>query len=76
MPNAMIISAFLQLLASSEFLFEEESFLTSLFRDFPTTSSDISDHIVSLMSKRAGCIKTYTFDAKAAKTVPGMELLT
>lgn len=75
MPNAIVAAAFLQLLASSEFAFEEESFLTSLFRAFPAGKSDIADHIVAFLAKRAGCSVTMTFDRTAAHAVPGMELL-
>lgn len=74
--NSDIAGAFLQLMASPEFFFEEENFLASLFREFPAGQTDISDHIVSFLSKRAGCAKTYTFDQGAARSVPGMELLT
>lgn len=33
------------------------------------------DHLVAWAGFDAGCRKTMTFDRKAAKTIPGMELL-
>ena len=75
MPNTAIVGAFLELLSSPEFAFEEEAFLTTLFQAFPAGQSDISDHIIAFLSKRAGCRATMTFDRTAARAVPGMELL-
>ena len=38
-------------------------------------SGQIADHLIAHLGKRAGCIRTVTFDRRAAKAVPGMELL-
>ncbi|WP_438751918.1 PIN domain-containing protein [Pararhizobium sp. O133] len=37
--------------------------------------ADISDAIIGELNRLSDCSCTMTFDAKAAKTVPGMELL-
>ena len=37
--------------------------------------ADISDALIGELNRLSGCDRTLTFDAKAAKTVPGMELV-
>lgn len=37
--------------------------------------ADISDALIGELNRLSDCADTITFDAKAAKTVPGMELL-
>jgi len=37
--------------------------------------AQIADSLVSYLGKRAGCSRTVTFDTRAAKSVPSMELL-
>ena len=36
---------------------------------------DMADIVIAETNRESGCTFTYTFDKKAAKTVPGMELL-
>lgn len=40
------------------------------------TTADFSDAVISELNRLAGCATTYTFDIKAARKIPGMELLT
>ncbi|KQO75664.1 type II toxin-antitoxin system VapC family toxin [Rhizobium sp. Leaf262] len=40
------------------------------------SGADFSDAVISEMNRMAGCTATYTFDQKAARKIPGMELLT
>jgi predicted nucleic-acid-binding protein len=37
--------------------------------------ADIADYLVAWAATNAGCSKTFTFDRKAARQIPGMELL-
>ena len=39
-------------------------------------SIQIADFLVAYLAQRAGCSHTVTFDQQAARSVPGMELLT
>lgn len=39
------------------------------------SGADFADTLVGEFNRIAGCIMTYTFDHKAARKVPGMELL-
>lgn len=74
--NDVIAATFRQLLAVEEFFFEDEYFLDDLLsEDEKIRGGDISDHVVSYIATRSGCLKTVTFDRNAARTVPGMELL-
>ncbi|WP_428426145.1 PIN domain-containing protein [Pararhizobium sp.] len=74
--NDVIAATFRQLLAVEEFFFEDEHFLDDLLsEDEKIRGADISDHVVSYIATRSGCLKTVTFDRNAARTVPGMELL-
>jgi predicted nucleic-acid-binding protein len=40
------------------------------------TNAEFADVFIALRNRDAGCVTTRTFDAQAAKTIPGMELLT
>ena len=40
------------------------------------TTADFSDAVISELNRLSGCATTYTFDIKAARKIPGMELLT
>jgi len=39
------------------------------------SGADFADTLIGELNRIAGCIQTYTFDHKAARKVPGMELL-
>lgn len=61
------------LLEAAEVAFEEEAYLSALLAGEPT--GDIADHLIAYCATRAGCTSTVTFDRRAAKSVPGMKLL-
>jgi predicted nucleic-acid-binding protein len=73
--NDIIARTVLHLLDVEEFLFEDEYFVDELLTKEANLAGDISDHVVAHLAARSGCSKTMTFDRKAAKSVPGMELL-
>jgi predicted nucleic-acid-binding protein len=55
----------------------ERSELTQAAIDIARTSgADVSDVMIALAAREAGVSHVATFDKKAAKRVPGMELLT
>jgi predicted nucleic-acid-binding protein len=74
-PNDVIAGTFRELMSAEELLFEDESFVDGLLIEEARLGADISDYIIAHMSNNAGCRATVTFDRKAAKSVPGMELL-
>ena len=71
-----IRSAIATLLKAEELEFEQREFLGSLVADTQSSRLDIADHIISHIARQNGCSSTMTFDRVAAKTIPGMELLT
>lgn len=74
--KAEIATAFRNLLDADGLVFEDEDFLDLLFDEKRTITADFSNHIIAHLAEKAGCSSTVTFDRKAAKNVPGMELLT
>jgi predicted nucleic-acid-binding protein len=64
-----------RLVASRELAFEDEGFLAALLGDPDSIKADIADYLIARTASNAGCMKTVTFDKRAAKAVPGMELL-
>ncbi|CAD7041400.1 PIN domain-containing protein [Pseudorhizobium endolithicum] len=74
--NQQIATVFLGLLDSREVVFEDPALMREVFSAAGLTSFDVADYLVAEYAKRAGCLATVTFDIKAARTVPGMELLT
>jgi predicted nucleic-acid-binding protein len=73
--NEAIVQTFRLLLDSQELFFEDESFLERLLVEDHAVTADLSDHFIARIALNAGCRSTVTFDIKAAKAVPGMELL-
>ncbi|MDB5524623.1 MAG: PilT protein domain protein [Rhizobium sp.] len=73
--NDVIARTLHQLLDAEEFLFEDEYFVDDLLTEESNLAADISDYIIAHIAIRSGCNKVVTFDVKAAKAVPGMELL-
>lgn len=64
-----------KLLATAELRFEDEEFLSTLINSVDSVKGDIADHLIARSGARAGCAQTVTFDKRAARWVPGMELL-
>lgn len=61
------------LLETRELAFEDEKEVSEIVAD--ATRGDLADHLISHCARRAGCTSTVTFDQRAAKAVPRMELL-
>ena len=62
-----------RLLDTAEILFEDHGSLSKIAAE--AKAGDLADHLVSYSARRAGCSHTVTFDLKAARLVPSMELL-
>lgn len=50
-------------------------FMSERTADASRPIADIADYLVVWAAANAGCAKTFTFDRKAARKIPGMELL-
>lgn len=61
------------LLEVREIAFEDEDELSAIVAD--ADRGDLADHLISYAARRAGCSSTVTFDVRAAKAIPSMELL-
>jgi predicted nucleic-acid-binding protein len=75
-PWEQIQQAFALLLASGDFVFEEHDRLVVLMNQDQKLLADPADQLIAWANERGGCTRTFTFDKRAAKSVPGMELLT
>jgi predicted nucleic-acid-binding protein len=68
------ISHIQQLLDSPEIVLENEAALKQALRTFGNTKADFADCLIERVCFQAGCARTLTFDATAAKS-SGMLLL-
>lgn len=68
-----VLSLMTALVEAKELVFEEEAYLSMLLAGNPR--GDIADHLIAFCAARAGCSHTVTFDKRAAKAIPSMELL-
>jgi len=74
-PNARIRQSIAVLLSSSEFVFEEHGRLAALCSHGEWENGDLADHLIAWVGQKNACSHTVTLDRKAARAVPGMELL-
>ncbi|MGV3548538.1 PIN domain-containing protein [Rhizobium sp.] len=74
-PMVDIIGMIRTLLAVDGVLLEYADELDAWLNGESEPQGDISDNIIAWAGLRVGCTKTVTFDRRAAKTIPGMELL-
>jgi predicted nucleic-acid-binding protein len=73
-PIPDIVEMLRALLSADGLVIENMEELDALVNGEDEPKGDLADHIIVWSSVRAGC-KVVTFDRKAAKLVPGMELL-
>jgi hypothetical protein len=63
------------LLDSADLILEDERVVEETFEGMAGITMEFADVFVALRNRNARCTMTKTFDAKAAKATPGMELL-
>lgn len=73
LPHADILEAVSSFLDTDDFVVEGRDML-SVARDIGRPAL-LTDFLVAYLGERAGCSRIVTFDRRAAKSVPGMELL-
>jgi predicted nucleic-acid-binding protein len=73
LPHTDILEAVSSFLDTDDFVVEGRDML-SVARDIGRPAL-LTDFLVAYLGERAGCSRTLTFDRRAAKSVPGMELL-
>lgn len=70
-----VLTGLERLLTSNELQIEHGERLSDLLQERHGNRIDIADHLVAWSSQAAGCSATVTFDRRAARNIPGMELL-
>jgi predicted nucleic-acid-binding protein len=70
-----VLAAIDQLLASSDLCIEFGDRLGVLLQDRRSGRIDIADHLVAWSAEAAGCSHTVTFDRRAERAIPSMNLL-
>lgn len=63
------------LMASSNVVVESEAAIRRALDLSIEQNADLADCVIATLSESAGCTATLTFDRKAARRIPGMELL-
>jgi predicted nucleic-acid-binding protein len=74
--STQLLSLVQALMERSDLDVDEYEIVGNALRRSRTPGVDISDALIGELNKLRGCDVTFTFDAKAAKRIPGMELLT
>lgn len=65
-----------ELAGSAEFTVPDALMTADWEHWFSEKHADFFDVVIAASNRASGCSRTYTFDRRAAKSVPGMELLT
>jgi predicted nucleic-acid-binding protein len=63
------------LLDSADLILEDERVVEETLGTMAKSTVEFADVFIALRNRDAGCLTTETFDTKAAKAIPGMELL-
>lgn len=74
-PLAQIVEMLRFLIASPEVVIEHAEELEILLAEQDASIVNLADHLVAWSGLKAGCGKIVTFDRRAARVIPGMELL-
>ena len=75
LPRREIVATLFELFGIDTLIFEESEILIRSLRYFEMAGTDFSDAVIALRHSHQGCKNTITFDANAARDIPGMELL-
>jgi predicted nucleic-acid-binding protein len=74
-PLTTVIAALRDMLAIEELRIEHAGKVGRMLEGDRTPGTDIAEYLITWAGNVAGCSHTVTFDRRAAKAVPGMELL-
>lgn len=73
--NPEIAGLFLALMESREIRFEDAQLMEEMFGMAEFANFDIADYLIAESARRAGCLRTVTFDRRAAQHIPAMDFL-
>lgn len=74
-PMADIVNMLKGLLAADGLLIEHAEDLDAWINGEEEPRGDLADHLIAWAGAKVGCRATVTFDRRAVRAVPGMELL-
>jgi predicted nucleic-acid-binding protein len=74
-PVETVCELLRDMIASDGLIIEHEHQLDQLLRDGARPKTGLADYLIAWSGLSAGCSHTVTFDRRAAKAVPSMELL-
>lgn len=74
-PMPAIVAMLRELMSADSLIIEHTEELDALINGDDARIEDLADHLIAWSGIKAGCRTTVTFDRKAARSVPGMELL-
>ena len=69
------VAAIRHLLDSPDFVVDRAALVAAAIDRVDRLGTDIADELIAACNRQQGCSRTLTFDRKAARDVPGMELL-
>lgn len=75
LPAERVQDALMLMVETAGILFEDEYFVSQIVRSGVALKDEVADHLIAHSAQRAGCVSTVTFDKRAAKAIPSMELL-
>jgi len=70
-----MLDALSALLKNAGIVIEREDLVLEAVERSIANGAGVADQLVAALGREAGCAATLTFDRKAAKRIPGMELL-
>jgi predicted nucleic-acid-binding protein len=71
-----VMDGIASLLDSADITLEDEPIVEEALDTMSASQAEFADVFIALRNRNGGCVTTMTFDRKAAKAIPGMELLT
>jgi predicted nucleic-acid-binding protein len=74
-PMASVADLLRDLLASDGLVMEHAGEIDRILSDEAVLTADLADYLIAWSGLAAGCSHTVTFDRRAARAVPAMELL-
>ncbi len=66
----------MQIVETAGLVIEDEFLVSTLVYRKVALKDELADHLIAYAAARSGCLRTLTFDRRAAERVDGMELLT
>ena len=74
-PPEAVRDALLRAAQSPVLVFEDSHDLFRLLASGELSVRAVADYLIAASARQNGCVRTITFDRRAARDVPGMELL-